>query len=191
MFVPETPVGWRAHPQDLLQHDWLGTKSTSAGADFVELHDTNGERQTLRLEGRVQASQITVIHALCLAGWGISQGVSEDDRKALADGRLLPVLPGWHLADVPVYAVTLRRGEQPAKVRHALDMLAGWFGAGAVDVGAANETDGVDDPRRVSPWMWCRARAMVKTPAAVGAQGRLPDCRIAGNRRQRGLAGNC
>jgi hypothetical protein len=30
-----------------------------------------------------------VILALCLAGWSISQGVSEDDRKALADGRLL------------------------------------------------------------------------------------------------------
>ena len=98
----------------------------------------------LRLNGRVQASQITVIHALCLTGWGISQGVSEDDRKALADGRLLPVLPGWQLADVPVYAVTLRRGEQPAKVRYALELLAGYFGAGAVAVDAANETDGVD-----------------------------------------------
>ena len=143
--------GWPAHPQDLLQHDWLGTKSKSAGAHFVELHGTNGERQTLRLEGRVQASQITVIHALCLAGWGISQGVSEDDRKALADGRLLPVLPGWHLADVPVYAVTLRRGEQPAKVRHALDMLAGRFGAGAAAVGTAIETDGVDGKFQALP----------------------------------------
>lgn len=54
----------------------------------------------------MQASQITVIHALCLAGWGISQGVSEDDRRALVDGRLLPTLAGWQLADVPVYAVT-------------------------------------------------------------------------------------
>ncbi len=98
------------HPLDLLQHDWLGTKSKRAGADCVELHGTAGERQTLRLEGRVQASQITVIHALCLAGWGISAGVSEGDRKARADVRLLPVLPGWHLANVPMYPVTLRRG---------------------------------------------------------------------------------
>ena len=143
--------GWPAHPQDLLQHDWLGSKPKSAGADFLELQGPANERQTLRLEGRAQASQITVIHALCLAGWGISQGVSEDDRKALADGRLLPVLPGWQLADVPVYAVTLRRGEQPAKVRYALDLLAGYFGAGAVAVGAANETDGVDRAVQASP----------------------------------------
>lgn len=47
---------------------------------------------------------------------------SEDDHRALADGRL------------PVYAFTARRGEQPAKVRHALDLLALYFGhAGAAD----------------------------------------------------------
>ena len=117
----------------------------------MELQGQANEHQMLRLNGRVQASQITVINALCLAGWGISQGVSEDDRKALADGRLLPVLPGWQLADMPVYAVTLRRGEQPAKVRHALDLLAGYFGVEAVAVGAANETDGIDIAVQGSP----------------------------------------
>jgi len=120
--------GWPAQPRDLLQHDWLGSKPANAGADMLELQGPAGERETLRLEGRVQASQVTALHALCVAGWGISLGVSDDDQKALADGRLLPVLPGWRLADLPVYAVTPRRGEQPAKVRHALDVLALYFG---------------------------------------------------------------
>lgn len=53
--------------------------------------------------------------------------VSEDDRRALADGRLVPVLPDWRLPDMPVYAITPRRGEQPAKVRHALVLLAAHF----------------------------------------------------------------
>lgn len=119
--------GWPAQPQDLLQHDWLGGKSGQAGADILELQGPDGARQTLRLEPRVHA-QVTALHALCLAGWGVSLGVSEDDRRALADGRLLPVLPGWRLSDLPVYAVTPRRGEQPAKVRHALDLLAAYFG---------------------------------------------------------------
>ena len=119
--------GWPAHPQELLQHDWLGSKPGHAGMDLLELHGAGGETQVLRLEGRVQASQVTALHALCVAGWGISMGVSEDDRQALADGRLLPVLPGWHVPDLPVYAVTPRRGEQPAKVRHAMDLLAAYF----------------------------------------------------------------
>ena len=96
---------------------------------MLELNGDKGEKQTIRLEGRVQASQVAALHALCIAGWGISLGVSEDDRQALADGRLLPVLPGWQLSDLPVYAVTPRRGEQAAKVRHALDALSAYFGA--------------------------------------------------------------
>lgn len=118
--------GWPAQPQDLLHHDWLGGKSGPASADMLELLGPDGERQVVRLEGRVQA-QVTALHALCVAGWGISTGVSEDDRRALADGRLLPVLPGWRLSSLPVYAVTPRRGEQPAKVRHALDLLTTYF----------------------------------------------------------------
>ena len=120
--------GWPQHPQDLLQHDWLGTRPRGQGGDMLELRGPQGEQETLRLEGRVQASQVTVLHTLCLAGWGISMGVSEDDRRALADGRLLAVLPGWHLPEMPVYAVTPRRGEQPAKVRHALELLTAHFG---------------------------------------------------------------
>lgn len=119
--------GWPAQPRDLLQHDWLGGKSNQSGADMLELQGPGGERQVVRLEARVQA-QVTALHALCVAGWGIGLGVSEDDRQALADGRLLPVLPGWALSDLPVYAVTPRRGDQPAKVRHALDLLMVYFG---------------------------------------------------------------
>jgi DNA-binding transcriptional LysR family regulator len=121
--------GWPATPQDLLRHDWLGSKPNSGNsADMLELLGPSGECETLRLEGRVQVSQVTALHALAVAGWGISMGVSEDDRKALAEGRLLPVLPGWRMADMPVYAVTPRRGEQPAKVRYTLELLAAWFG---------------------------------------------------------------
>ena len=123
--------GWPATPADLLHHDLLGSRPKNASFDMLELKGSDGAVQTLRFEARVLASQVTAMHALCLQGWGIGLAVSEEDRQALADGRLLPVLPGWSLADVPVYAVTVRRGEQPAKVRHALDLLVAWFGAGA------------------------------------------------------------
>jgi len=122
--------GWPAQPEDLLAHDWLGGKP-GAGGELLDLLGPGGERRALRMEGRVQATQVTALHALCVAGWGISIVVSEDDRRALADGRLMPVLQGWRLDDLPVYAVTPRRGEQPAKVRHALDLLAAWFAGAA------------------------------------------------------------
>ncbi|MES2508847.1 MAG: LysR family transcriptional regulator [Pseudomonadota bacterium] len=119
--------GWPAGPRDLLNHDLLGSRPRNASFDMVELTGPGGDKQVLRFEARVHASQVTAMHALCVAGWGIGIAVSQEDQQALADGRLVPVLPGWQMADVPVYAVTARRGEQPAKVRHALDLLVAYF----------------------------------------------------------------
>ncbi len=116
--------GWPTQPQDLMHHDWLGARpSSSGGSETLVLQGAGGERQTLRLESRVQASQLHALHALCLAGWGIGVAMSQDDIRALADGRLLPVLPQWRPDPVPVYAVLQRRDDLPAKVRQALELL--------------------------------------------------------------------
>lgn len=119
--------GWPQQPADLAQHAWLGGKPSGNGLETLSLHNAGGEHATVQVTGRVLASQVTTLHALCVAGWGISVVVSDDDRRALADGRLVPVLPGWRLPEYAVHAITPRRGEQPAKVRHALELLAGYF----------------------------------------------------------------
>ncbi len=119
--------GWPQVPQDLAAHDWLGGRPSSNGVETLVLHRHDGEQATVQVSSRAYASQVTALHALCVEGWGISVVVSDDDRRALADGRLIPVLPGWHLPDLPVYAITPRRGEQPAKVRHALALLSAHF----------------------------------------------------------------
>lgn len=119
--------GWPQLPQDLATHDWLGGRPSASEQETLRLHTQDGEQATVQVSSRAYASQVTALHALCVAGWGISVVVSEDDRRALADGRLLPVLPQWQLPDMPLYAITPRRGEQPAKVRHALALLAAYF----------------------------------------------------------------
>lgn len=119
--------GWPQVPQDLTAHDWLGGKPSASGQETLLLHTRDGEQVMVQVSSRAYASQVTALHALCVAGWGISVVVSEDDRRALADGRLVPVLPQWQLPDMPLYAITPRRGEQPAKVRHALALLAAYF----------------------------------------------------------------
>ena len=128
----------------MLRHDWLGSRPGSQSVDLLTLQGPSGQTETLRLEGRVQASQVSALHALCMAGWGIgiAVGISEEDRLALAAGKLLPVLPGWRLADLPVYALTPRRGEQPAKVRHALELLAASFDNPAPAAGSARTAEG-------------------------------------------------
>jgi DNA-binding transcriptional LysR family regulator len=45
----------------------------------------------------------------------------------MQDGRLVPVLSEWKLPDFVIHAITPRRGEQPAKVRHAMALLADYI----------------------------------------------------------------
>lgn len=112
--------GWPQHPQDLEHHVWLGGAATRA----LQLTGPGKAAADVKVPVRVRATQVTALHALCLAGWGISVAVSEDDHKALANGSLAPVLPDWKLRDMVLHAITPRRDEQPAKVRHALALLA-------------------------------------------------------------------
>jgi DNA-binding transcriptional LysR family regulator len=119
--------GWPRVPQDLAAHDWLGGRPSTLGTETLLLHNDAGEQASVPVTGRAHASQVTALHSLCVEGWGISVVASDDDRRALTDGRLVPVLPGWQLPEMPVYAVTPRRGEQPAKVRHALALLVAYF----------------------------------------------------------------
>lgn len=112
--------GWPQHPDDLEQHVWLGGASTR----HLQLSGPDKANIDIKLPVRIRATQVTALHALCVAGWGISIAVSEDDRRALENGSLVPILPDWKLPDLVLHAITPRRDEQPAKVRHALALLA-------------------------------------------------------------------
>jgi len=120
--------GWPQHPRDLAHHAWLGGRPSGDGEETLVLHGPGGETERVQVTGRVRASQVTVLHSLCVAGWGISVTVTEDDRRAMADGRLVQVLPDWKLPEFGDLCRHPRRGEQPAKVRHALTLLADHFG---------------------------------------------------------------
>lgn len=122
--------GWPRHPGELAGHDWLGLPPRGVGAvDTLSFQNAQGEREEVRVEPRLLASQVTALQALAVAGWGLYVGMTDDVRQAMAEGRLAPVLPDWGLEPAAVFAVTPRRGEQPAKVRHALEALQQHFAA--------------------------------------------------------------
>ncbi|RJP63028.1 MAG: LysR family transcriptional regulator [Comamonadaceae bacterium] len=121
--------GWPRHPDELAGHDWLGLPPRGAAVDALAFEGPGGEQQVVRVEPRLLASQVTALQALAVAGWGLYVGMADDVRQPMAEGRLAPVLPDWRLAPAAVYAVTPRRDEQPAKVRHALLALQQHFAA--------------------------------------------------------------
>lgn len=121
--------GWPRHPGDLAGHDWLGLPPRGSAVDTLSFQDAQGRREEVRVEPRLLASQVTALQAMAVAGWGLYVGMTDDVRQAMAEGRLAPVLPDWRLEPAAVFAVTPRRGEQPAKVRHALQALQQHFAA--------------------------------------------------------------
>lgn len=121
--------GWPRHPGELAGHDWLGLPPRGSAVDMLSFQGALGEREEVRVEPRLLASQVTALQALAVAGWGLYVGMTDDVRQAMAEGRLAPVLPDWRLEPAAVFAVTPRRGEQPAKVRHALQALQQHFAA--------------------------------------------------------------
>lgn len=129
--------GWPQHPRDLAQHDWLGLPPRQGSAEVLELTGPEGERESVRLQARVLASQVVALQAMAEAGWGIHVAVAKDTRQSIEQGRLVPVLPGWQLAPVPIYAVTPTRDDLPAKVRHALSALRQYFRGEEAGVSAA------------------------------------------------------
>jgi DNA-binding transcriptional LysR family regulator len=120
--------GWPRHPAELAGHDWLGLPPRGA-ADTLSFQGLQGEREEVRVEARLFASQVTALQAMAVSGWGLYVGMADDVRQPMAEGRLAPVLPDWRLEPAAVFAVTPRRGEQPAKVRHALQALQQHFAA--------------------------------------------------------------
>jgi DNA-binding transcriptional LysR family regulator len=121
--------GWPRHPGELAGHDWLGLPPRGSAVDALSFQDAQGKREEVRVEPRLLASQVTALQAMAVAGWGLYVGMTDDVRQAMAEGRLAPVLPDWRLEPAAVFAVTPRRGEQPAKVRHALQALQQHFAA--------------------------------------------------------------
>ena len=122
--------GWPAAPAGLASHDWLLFAPRHAAAAAFELQslDDPARREKVRVAAtRATSTNQHAVHVLCVAGLGLAVAVEPDVDAALAAGRLVPVLPRWRLDALPVHAVTPRRREQPAKVRHAIEALRSLF----------------------------------------------------------------
>lgn len=123
--------GWPTTPSDLAGHDWLVLQRRSQAVTVFEFLPADaaagGEPQAVRVEGRAISTNQNALQQLCVAGLGLAVMGVPDIEAELRDGSLVPVLPGWRLADLGVYAVTPRRDEQPAKVRHAIEAFRQHF----------------------------------------------------------------
>lgn len=124
--------GTPATPEDLLAqgHELVHYSQTWADRrprfDWV---DAEGRSHSLGLPARVSVNHTDAYEVAALNGMGLIQAPCAGMRAALADGRLVRVLPGYEPAPLPVHLVLSQRRHTPRRVRVFMDWLTGLLSA--------------------------------------------------------------
>jgi DNA-binding transcriptional LysR family regulator len=121
-FAVAAPPG---HPADLSRHVCIRMRADGAGSTWTLSRRGSSDHTvgvSVPVTGRFVVSSTLLIRQLTLLGAGIGvidQVAAAEEVKA---GRLLPVLPDWRLAPVPLHMLTSSR-LVPARVRLFGDFL--------------------------------------------------------------------
>lgn len=127
------------HPRDLTQHSCLAF--AFAPGDRTWSFCREGRVETVRARGTMRANDADMLHEAALAGHGLVLMPTWFTGEDLAQGRLVPVLPGWRAelgpvsgpvtlpVDPGIHAVYLPDRRNSPKVRAFVDFLAARFGS--------------------------------------------------------------
>ncbi|MGR9079128.1 LysR substrate-binding domain-containing protein [Rhizobium leguminosarum] len=113
--------GQPRRPEELAQH---ATIMTSLTEDQWRLYFDGGDEVLVALHSVMAADEPYVLMEMAVSGLGITSLPTSVCRKALADGRLVRVLPEWTAGSIETtILMPHRRGQLPA-VRAVVDFLA-------------------------------------------------------------------
>lgn len=108
-------------PQDLEQHDCLGYSYWASGNQWP-LQGPGGEAR-VTVNSILQANNGDVLREAAIAGMGVILQPDFLLEDALADGRLVRVLPEWDVPAIGIFAVYTSRSHLAPKVRSFIDYL--------------------------------------------------------------------
>ena len=109
-------------PDDLRQHDCLiynGIPEPNQWSFVCE----GGEVYKVAVTGPLEADNGDILVGAALAGMGITRSPSFMIGDALAEGRLVPLLSGYHMPKLTLSVLYPSRQYLPAKVRRMIDFL--------------------------------------------------------------------
>lgn len=111
-------------PAELTGHDCLHYSYDAAGRSW-RFRDANRGETSVEIGGRVEMNNGDALAALAIAGHGLCLLPTFIIGDALADGRLVSLLPGWQdAADMSLHVVYQDRRNLAPKVRAFVDFLA-------------------------------------------------------------------
>ncbi|WP_079434132.1 LysR family transcriptional regulator [Zoogloea sp. LCSB751] len=113
-------------PDDLARHDCLSL-DLQRGWVFADL-DALGRTRTVKVSGRFECNDGTVLHEWALGGIGLAWRSMWEVERDLVSGALVSVLDEWAAPATGIYAVFPQNRRLPLRVRLLIDHLRGVFG---------------------------------------------------------------
>ncbi|MCK8787043.1 LysR family transcriptional regulator [Roseomonas sp. NAR14] len=120
--------GMPAHPAELRdRHDAIGHFSATTGETYPLGFDRDGEHVEVAGGARVAVNEVSSSVLAVVAGLGVGQLPRFAAASHLAAGRLVPVLPDWSVAPVPLHIVYPPGRQLSNKVRVFADWAISLF----------------------------------------------------------------
>lgn len=118
------------HPHVLTPSD-LATVPCLLNAHFRDdaewLFEKDGQGIAVRVDGRFAVNHFGMLRAAAIAGAGATRLPRYVVAAALAEGRLVELMPGYAIAPAPVYLVYPQRRHMPYRNRVFRDFVIDWF----------------------------------------------------------------
>ncbi len=115
--------GCPATPDELVQHQTIAFSYLPTG-DIWHFQSADGEKCSVSLKPRIHTNNGDTIRALTLASQGISLLPVFEIVSELKEGKLRPILRGWHGPAFGIHAVYPSRKHLSLKVKTLIDYLA-------------------------------------------------------------------
>jgi DNA-binding transcriptional LysR family regulator len=114
--------GMPGRPADLLEHDCLSCTELQSGTSWC-FSDVDGERYELSGKGSLCVNQAEMLMNLAAHGAGVAMLPTFMADKAVAQGRLVRLLPNWQSAPLTLHLVYGSRRNQAMAVRMLIEHL--------------------------------------------------------------------
>lgn len=115
-------MGQPEAPADLTRHDCF-LYSNTRSPEFWQITGPDGQVANVRPRCRFQSNNGDVMLPALIAGRGIGYLPDFLCQKALDDGELVSVLPGWHMGDIALNIVMPPSRLRPARVDALVNFL--------------------------------------------------------------------